>query len=183
MSSARPAAPLWEPSAEELERAAMTRFMRWAGERHGRDVRRLRRAAAMVGGGARGLLGGHLGVLRRACSPPYERVLERARCPARAGSRAPSSTTPRTCCSRDRRRRERGGVHASELRPLGELTWGELSAQVAAIAGGLRALGVGRGDRVVAYMPNIPETLVAFLRRPASARSGRAPRPSSARAA
>ena len=40
---------------------------------------------------------------------------------------------------------------------------GELTAQVAAVAGGLRALGVGRGDRVVAYMPNIPETLVAFL--------------------
>jgi acetoacetyl-CoA synthetase len=54
-------------------------------------------------------------------------------------------------------------VHASELRELAELTWGELSAQVAATAGGLRALGVERGDRVVAYMPNIPETLVAFL--------------------
>ncbi len=54
-------------------------------------------------------------------------------------------------------------LHTSELRPLRELTWGELSAQVAAVAGGLRALGVGRGDRVVAYLPNIPETLVAFL--------------------
>ncbi len=54
-------------------------------------------------------------------------------------------------------------MHASELRPLGELTWGELAAQVAAVAGGLRALGVQRGDRVVAYMPNIPETVVAFL--------------------
>ncbi len=54
-------------------------------------------------------------------------------------------------------------VHSSELRELGELTWGQLSAEVAAVAGGLRALGVGRGDRVVAYMPNIPETLVAFL--------------------
>ncbi len=54
-------------------------------------------------------------------------------------------------------------LHASELRELRELTWGELAAQVAAVAGGLRALGVERGDRVVAYMPNIPETLVAFL--------------------
>ncbi len=54
-------------------------------------------------------------------------------------------------------------VHASELRELRELTWGELHAQVAAVAGGLRALGVRRGDRVVAYMPNIPETLVALL--------------------
>ncbi|MBA3807164.1 MAG: acetoacetate--CoA ligase, partial [Solirubrobacterales bacterium] len=42
-------------------------------------------------------------------------------------------------------------------------TWGELSACVAQAAGGLRALGVQPGDRVVAYMPNIAETLIAFL--------------------
>jgi len=53
--------------------------------------------------------------------------------------------------------------HASELRELGEWTWGELRAQTAAIAAGLRALGVGEGDRVAAYMPNIPETVAAFL--------------------
>jgi acetoacetyl-CoA synthetase len=54
-------------------------------------------------------------------------------------------------------------LHASELRDLGELRWGELREQVAAVAAGLRGLGVGRGDRVVAYMPNIPEAIVAFL--------------------
>jgi acetoacetyl-CoA synthetase len=54
-------------------------------------------------------------------------------------------------------------LHASELRQLGELSWGELGAQVAATVAGLRALGVERGDRVVAYMPNIPEATVAFL--------------------
>ena len=54
-------------------------------------------------------------------------------------------------------------LHASELRELGELSWGELRRQVAATAAGLRALGVERGDRVVAYLPNIPEAIVAFL--------------------
>jgi len=54
-------------------------------------------------------------------------------------------------------------LHASELRELGELSWGELRAQVAAVAAGLRGLGVGRGDRVVAYLPNLPEAIVAFL--------------------
>ncbi len=54
-------------------------------------------------------------------------------------------------------------LHVSELRELKQLTRGELAAEVARAAGGLRALGVGRGDRVVAYMPNIPETLIAFL--------------------
>jgi acetoacetyl-CoA synthetase len=54
-------------------------------------------------------------------------------------------------------------LHCSELRELQELSWGALTAEVAAVAAGLRALGVGRGDRVVAYMPNIPETLISFL--------------------
>jgi len=54
-------------------------------------------------------------------------------------------------------------LHASELRELGELSWGELRTRVAAVAAGLRGLGVERGDRVVAYLPNIPEAIVAFL--------------------
>ena len=54
-------------------------------------------------------------------------------------------------------------VHAGELRDQAEVTWGELREQVAAIAAGLRALGVERGDRVAAYMPNIPEAIAAFL--------------------
>ncbi|HEX6153214.1 MAG TPA: AMP-binding protein, partial [Solirubrobacterales bacterium] len=54
-------------------------------------------------------------------------------------------------------------LHASELRELEEMSWGELRSQVAATAAGLRRLGVQRGDRVVAYVPNIPEAIVAFL--------------------
>jgi acetoacetyl-CoA synthetase len=44
-----------------------------------------------------------------------------------------------------------------------EWTWGRLRALTARIAAGLDARGVGRGDRVAAYMPNIPETVAAFL--------------------
>src|SRR3954454_10091672 len=54
-------------------------------------------------------------------------------------------------------------LHASELRELDEMSWAELRAAVGEVAAGLRALGVERGDRVVAYMPNIPEAIVAFL--------------------
>jgi acetoacetyl-CoA synthetase len=43
------------------------------------------------------------------------------------------------------------------------LSWDALSAQAAAFAGVLRAHGVGRGDRVAAWMPNTPETVVAML--------------------
>ena len=53
--------------------------------------------------------------------------------------------------------------HASELRPLESMTWGQLRTLTARIQAGLRARGVGPGDRVVAYMPNIPETIAAFL--------------------
>jgi acetoacetyl-CoA synthetase len=55
-------------------------------------------------------------------------------------------------------------LHTSETRPeLGSWTWGELREQTARIAAGLRALGVGEGDRVCAYMPNIPETIACLL--------------------
>jgi acetoacetyl-CoA synthetase len=54
-------------------------------------------------------------------------------------------------------------LHASELRELEEITWGELRGKVAAVAGGLRSLGVEKGDRVVAYLPNIAEATIAFL--------------------
>ena len=44
-----------------------------------------------------------------------------------------------------------------------EMSWPELRRQVASLALTLRELGVQRGDRVAAYLPNIPETVVAFL--------------------
>jgi acetoacetyl-CoA synthetase len=54
-------------------------------------------------------------------------------------------------------------VHASELRPQAELSWGELRALTGAIAAGLRGLGVGPGDRVAGYLPNVPEAVAAFF--------------------
>jgi acetoacetyl-CoA synthetase len=54
-------------------------------------------------------------------------------------------------------------VARSQTRDPVELTFGELREQVARARAGLVRLGVRRGDRVVAYLPNIPETLVAFL--------------------
>ena len=42
-------------------------------------------------------------------------------------------------------------------------TYGELQDLVARCAGGLRQLGVGKGDRVVIYMPMIPEAVIAML--------------------
>lgn len=44
-----------------------------------------------------------------------------------------------------------------------EVTWAELRRQVGAVAHTLRSLGVGEGDRVVGYLPNIAEAVIAFL--------------------
>jgi acetoacetyl-CoA synthetase len=51
----------------------------------------------------------------------------------------------------------------SERQPLTEMSWSDLERQVAALAAALRDMGVAQGDRVVAYMPNIPQTVVALL--------------------
>jgi acetoacetyl-CoA synthetase len=54
-------------------------------------------------------------------------------------------------------------VARSQTRPGGELSWLELSALVGRIRASLRRAGIGEGDRVAGYLPNIPETLAAFL--------------------
>ena len=94
--------------------------------------------------------------------PAPERVLERSAMP---GARWFPGTQLNYAerVFRNVRAGETAVVHASESAPLAELSWDELRDQTARCAAGLRRLGVGRGDRVVAYMPNVPETLVAFL--------------------
>jgi len=54
-------------------------------------------------------------------------------------------------------------VARNEKGQASELSWPELQRQVAALALHLQAQGVRRGDRVAAYLPNMPETAVAFL--------------------
>lgn len=53
----------------------------------------------------------------------------------------------------------------SESQTVGrrETSWDELADQIGRARAGLRRIGVGKGDRVAAYLPNIPETIVAFL--------------------
>ncbi|MGA4544531.1 acetoacetate--CoA ligase [Uniformispora flossi] len=54
-------------------------------------------------------------------------------------------------------------VHVDESLEPREISWGELRRQVAAAAHRLRGLGIGPGDRVAGYLPNIPEAVVALL--------------------
>jgi acetoacetyl-CoA synthetase len=164
MSDAAGEGPLWEPAAADRERASMTRFMRWVTEHEQsagalEDYEQLRRWSVSE-------IERFWAAIWEFCevraSRPYEHVLEGAM-PAARWFAGAELNYAENMLLRDRDPDAVAVWHASELRALEQITWGELTADVARVAGGLRALGVGRGDRVVAYMPNIPETLVAFL--------------------
>jgi acetoacetyl-CoA synthetase len=157
-----------ETSRRDRERAAMTGFMGWAGERRGRpfaDYDELWRWSVDDLEGFWSCVWEFCGVR---ASRPYERVLGSCEMPGAGWFEGAELNYAENMLKRlgsggDRRADRVAVVHCSELRELEELTWGELATKVAAAAGGLRALGVVRGDRVVAYMPNIPEALIAFL--------------------
>jgi len=54
-------------------------------------------------------------------------------------------------------------IFQSERHPLTEMSWDELYEKTAALAAHLKSIGVQKGDRVVAFLPNIPEATIAFL--------------------
>ncbi|ATY86561.1 acetoacetate--CoA ligase [Kyrpidia spormannii] len=51
----------------------------------------------------------------------------------------------------------------SEVRPFESVSWKQLKEHVASVAAALRNMGVQHGDRVVAYLPNMPEAVIAML--------------------
>ena len=161
-ANARRGELIWEPSAESLNRATITRYMRWLADERGHrfdDYNSLWQWSVTE---LEGFWASVWDFFEVQASAPYSEVLpERVMPGARWFPGAELSFAQHIF--RDRRPDDVAVLHASELRDLRELRWGELSEQVARAAAGLRSLGVERGDRVVAYMPNIPETLVAFL--------------------
>jgi acetoacetyl-CoA synthetase len=54
-------------------------------------------------------------------------------------------------------------IYQSEAGPAVEIGWAEIRGKTAALANALRAAGVQPGDRVVAYLPHIPETIIALF--------------------
>jgi acetoacetyl-CoA synthetase len=146
--------PLWEPPAELVERATMTRFMRQYGFETYEDLWRW----------SVDDLEGFWGAVW-----DFFEVGERTG-PVLASRAMPGATWfPEVRLNyaehlfRERDDDTLAILHASELRPLDRWTWGDLRRATARIRSGLAARGVGPGDRVVAYMPNIPETTAAFL--------------------
>jgi acetoacetyl-CoA synthetase len=147
---------LWQPPADLVERALITRYMRWLDRGFG-SYDELWRWSVEDLEGFWASIWEYFGV-----AGSYERVL---------GSRAMPGAEWFPGARVSYAEHLFGGSddaavairHASESRPLGEWTWGQLREQTARIRAGLVARGVGPGDRVAAYLPNIPETIAAFL--------------------
>jgi acetoacetyl-CoA synthetase len=153
---------LWEPSAELIERSRLVEFMRW-----------LERERGLAFDGYAELWQWSVDDLEEFWSAIWEFFEVQADgnpSPVLASREMPGAqwfpNTRLNYAEHVFAGKDDGEVailHASELRELEEMSWGELRRQVAATAAGLRQLGVQRGDRVVAYLPNIPEAIVAFL--------------------
>lgn len=153
---------LWTPDAARIEHANVTAFSRWLKRTRGlafTDYMQLWRWSVADPEAFWGALWDYFEV---EASVPYHRVLGRRAMPG-----AEWFPGARLNYAENVLRRERDGgialLHASESRPLEALGWSELAGQVRILATRLRALGVRPGDRVVAWMPNIPHTVIAML--------------------
>ncbi|HET9677982.1 MAG TPA: acetoacetate--CoA ligase [Solirubrobacterales bacterium] len=153
---------LWEPSVELVERSRMVEFMRWLRAERGLDLADYHQLWQWSVDDLDGFWSAIWEFFDVQADGDPSPVLASREMPG-AEWFPNASLNYAEHVFRGKRDEEVAILHASELRELGELRWGELREQVAATAAGLRALGVGHGDRVVAYMPNIPEAIVAFL--------------------
>ena len=153
---------LWEPSEELKENANISRYIRWLEDEKGLSfsdygelwewsVTELEEFWASI-----------WEFFEVKASRPYERVLSQREMPgANWFEGAELNYAEHTL--RNARPDEPAVLYQSELRPLDQMTWREIQEKVAALAAGLKGLGVGRGDRVVAFVPNMPEALIGFL--------------------
>jgi acetoacetyl-CoA synthetase len=153
---------VWTPSPERIADATITRFREWVNERHGLDLAGYHELWRWSVDELEAFWAGIWQFFHVEASKPYERVLGRREMPGAEwfpGARLSYAQH----AFRGRDDAEVAIRHASELRPLDEWTWGELRARAGGVAAALRETGVRPGDRVAAYLPNIPETIAAFL--------------------
>ena len=152
---------MWEPSEDRKARSNIARYMSWLDAEKGLEFggyADLWRWSVTDLEGFWASIWEFFGVKARR---PYRGVLAGRRMPgARWFPGAELNYAARALARRDD---HPALLFKSETRPLATVTYSQLRRRVSAAAAGLRRLGVRKGDRVAAYMPNIPETLVAFL--------------------
>jgi len=158
----QPGELLWTPGPERIRRANVTAFADWLARERGRrfaDYTALWRWSVEDLEGFWQALWDYFHI---DSSAPHTRVLGRRAMPG-----AEWFPGARLNYAQHVLRREPSGgdvlLHVSESQPLTALKWEALGNRVRTLATELRALGVEPGDRVVAWMPNIPETMIAML--------------------
>jgi acetoacetyl-CoA synthetase len=153
---------LWTPSAERVEASNLTAFLRWLAAERGlrfADYQELWRWSVTELEAFWRAVWDYFEV--RASVPPSSVLGGRAMPGAQWFPGARLNFAEHVL------RRERPGTDAllflSETAPLSGLPWETLAAQVRILATWLRRSGVEPGDRVVAMLPNVPETVAAML--------------------
>ncbi len=163
MTAAATPEVLWTPSAERIERATITRYVAWLGETRRLSFGDYQELWRWSVDHLEDFWGSFVEFAGVQFDDPPRAVLGNSDMPGAEwfpGSRLNYARH----IFRDRSDDAVAIRHASELRPaVGEWTWARLRAETASVAAGLQAMGVGPGDRVAAYMPNIPETVAALL--------------------
>jgi acetoacetyl-CoA synthetase len=152
---------LWTPSAERVERAHLTRYLAYLAAR-GRRFDSYSALWQWSIDDQEGFWGSLWDYFDIQASRPYERVLGRRDMPG-----AEWFPGARLNYAEHALRYERTGADAllflDERHGLSALSWTQLGARTRTLAARMRALGVGSGDRVIAYLPNSPEAVIAML--------------------
>ena len=156
---------LWEPSTELAEQGNLARYMRWLAETRGLHFGSYDALWQWSVSDLEGFWGSVWDYFHVGAHRPYTDVLVRSSSGARVeGARwfAGSEVNYAEHCLA-RRDDHPAVVSTRESGATTILTYAELWERTAEVAAGLRRLGVGKGDGVVAYMPNIPETVIASM--------------------
>jgi acetoacetyl-CoA synthetase len=155
---------LWRPRPDARDSTNLGRYLRWLADTRGlafAGYDDLWRWSTSDLDGSWGALAEHLGV--RWHHPPATALAERRMPGAAWFPGGTLSYSEHALLAAAARPDDVALVGRSQTRPPVEWTWGGLAEQVRRLRAGLRRLGVGPGDRVAAYLPNLPETVAAFL--------------------
>ncbi len=152
---------LWEPSAEQLADANLTRYMGWLKDKCGLDFTSYDALWQWSVTDLEGFWASVWDFFGVKSHTPYSKVLGQRTMPG-------AQWFPGAQLNHAEHALSRNDDHpaiefCNESGDARTLTYAELNRQVASVATGLRGMGVVKGDRVAAYLPNIPEAVVAFL--------------------
>jgi acetoacetyl-CoA synthetase len=153
---------LWTPPADVRETTEAGRFLNWLRDERGRDLDDYDELWRWSVTDLEGFWGAIWDFFGLRTHTPFERVLGSREMPGAQWFPGARLNYAEHLLGADEDVDRVAVVARSQTRPPIELTFGELREQVARARAGLQRLGVGPGDRIAAYLPNIPETLVAF---------------------